>query len=289
MLRSMTAFARTDLRQEWGSLTWEIRSVNHRYLEPQFRLPESLKELEPELRELLRNSIKRGKLECSLKFQPEAQAASGALHLNLELAQDMNRVLNQINRLLDNPAHINAFDILQWPGVLQVEETDLEPVKEEALRLFEEALDRLIEIREREGQHLRPLIEDRLDQIVKIVAQVRDLLPEILQRQREAILARFEELQIELDPNRLEQEMVLLAQKADVAEELDRLDAHVKEVRATLNSRDAVGRRLDFLMQELNREANTLSSKSIVTETTRSAVDLKVLIEQMREQIQNIE
>lgn len=289
MLRSMTAFARTDLRQEWGSLTWEIRSVNHRYLEPQFRLPESLKELEPELRELLRNSIKRGKLECNLKFQPEAQAASGALHLNLELAQDMNRVLNQINRLLDNPAHINAFDILQWPGVLQVEETDLEPVKEEALRLFEEALDRLIEIREREGQHLRPLIEDRLDQIVKIVAQVRDLLPEILQRQREAILARFEELQIELDPNRLEQEMVLLAQKADVAEELDRLDAHVKEVRATLNSRDAVGRRLDFLMQELNREANTLSSKSIVTETTRSAVDLKVLIEQMREQIQNIE
>lgn len=289
MLRSMTAFARTDLRQEWGSLTWEIRSVNHRYLEPHFRLPDSLKELEPELREMLRNSIKRGKVECSLKYQPESRASGGSLQVNLDLAQDLNRALNQINRLLDNPAHINAFDILQWPGVLHVEETDLEPVKEEALRLFEEALTSLVEVREREGQYLRPLIEDRLDQIVEIVAQVREQLPEILQRQREAILARFEELQIELDPGRLEQEMVLLAQKADVAEELDRLDAHVKEVRSTLYSRDAIGRRLDFLMQELNREANTLSSKSIVTETTRCAVDLKVLIEQMREQIQNIE
>src|SRR5690606_3027165 len=288
MLRSMTAFARSDVRQEWGSLTWEIRTVNHRYLEPHFRLPDNLRDLESDLRELIRTYVKRGKIECSLRYQSETQSED-SLQINPALAQAVNRAINQINRMLDNPAHVNAFDILQWPGVLQAEETDLDPVKEEALRLFEDALTSLVETREREGQRLRPLLDDRLDRISLIVAKVREHMPDILQRQRESILARFEELRVELDPSRLEQEMVLLAQKADVAEELDRLDAHVKEVRAILNSHDAVGRRLDFLMQELNREANTLSSKSIVTETTRCAVELKVLIEQMREQIQNIE
>ncbi|WP_020406038.1 YicC/YloC family endoribonuclease [Hahella ganghwensis] len=288
MIRSMTAYARQDARGEWGTLTWELRSVNHRYLEPVFRIPEALRDIEPALRDSLRRYVQRGKLECQLKFQQESQS-TGSFSVNLDLANELNHAVNQINRLLDNPAHIDAFDFINWPGVMVTEETDLEPVKEEAISLFNQALGQLVTTREREGGRIHPMLDDRLDSIAEIVEKVREKLPHILERQNEALRSRFEELRLDIDPGRLEQEMVMLAQKADVAEELDRLEAHVHEVKEVLAKKEPVGRRLDFLMQELNREANTLSSKSLVTETTQFAVELKVLIEQMREQVQNIE
>ncbi|WP_431687078.1 YicC/YloC family endoribonuclease [Hahella sp. NBU794] len=288
MIRSMTAYARQESRGEWGVLTWEVRSVNHRYLEPMFRIPEVLREIEPALREAMRQYVQRGKLECQLKFQQESQATP-SYQVNLGLANELNQAVNQINRILDNPAHINAFDFLNWPGVLVSEETDLEPVREEAVSLFEQTLESLVKTREREGDRIRPMLEDRLTAITDIVGRVRQKMPIILERQNEALKARFEELELAVDSARLEQELVIVSQKADVAEELDRLDAHVHEVREVLGKKEPMGRRLDFLMQELNREANTLSSKSLVTETTQFSVELKVLIEQMREQVQNVE
>ncbi len=288
MIKSMTAYARKESRQPWGSLTWELRSVNHRYLEPVFRMPEAVREIEPQLRQLLGRFVSRGKLECWLHLQLDARATS-SIQVNMDVAENLNHVLNQINRVLDNPAHISAFEVLRWPGVMDAEEFDHEPVREEALSAFEEALEALVESREKEGERLKPLIEERVEGIRKIVSTVRDRLPQIIDRQNEALRARFEELDLDLDPGRLEQEMVMLAQKADVAEELDRLETHCAEVKDVLRRDEPVGRRLDFLMQELNREANTLGSKSLAAETSQLSVDLKVLVEQMREQVQNIE
>lgn len=288
MIKSMTAYARKESRQPWGSLTWELRSVNHRYLEPVFRMPEAVREIEPQLRQLLGRFVSRGKLECWLHLQLDARATS-SIQVNMDVAENLNHVLNQINRVLDNPAHISAFEVLRWPGVMDAEEFDHEPVREEALSAFEEALEALVESREKEGERLKPLIEERVEGIRKIVSTVRDRLPQIIDRQNEALRARFEDLDLDLDPGRLEQEMVMLAQKADVAEELDRLETHCAEVKDVLRRDEPVGRRLDFLMQELNREANTLGSKSLAAETSQLSVDLKVLVEQMREQVQNIE
>ncbi len=288
MIKSMTAYARRESRNEWGVVVWEIRSVNHRYLEPLFKLQDSFRETEPELRNCLYKHLARGKVECLLRVQLDSLSAP-ALKVNMELAASLNGVLHQINRLLDNPAHINAIEILKWPGVLETEEVDMDPVREEIISLFDETLADLVSTREKEGARLKPLIEDRLGAIQVIVNKVRDRLPQIIERQNEALRARFEELDLDLDGGRLEQELVVLAQKADVAEELDRLETHAREVRDVLDRHEPVGRRLDFLMQELNREANTLGSKSLVTETSQMAVELKVIIEQMREQIQNIE
>lgn len=288
MIQSMTAFAREASQGDWGTLTWEIRSVNHRYLEPHFKLPENLREIEPSLREGLRKHLNRGKVECALRWQPVEQSGQG-FDLNIELVKDINQAANQVNRILDNPAHLNALELLQWPGVMKTAQVDAAPLKKAALDAFDLALKNLVDTRTREGEQLKPLFDQRLDATSAIVTEVREKLPTILASQRENILARFEDAKLELDSGRVEQEMVMLAQKTDVAEELDRLDAHVKEVRSVLNKKGAIGRRLDFLMQELNREANTLSSKSIVTDTTKAAVELKVLIEQMREQVQNIE
>lgn len=288
MIKSMTAYARRESRNEWGTVTWEVRSVNHRYLEPVFKLPDNFRETEPELRNCLHQYLARGKVECQLRVQLENQAIP-AMKVNMELAASLNAVLNQINRVLDNPAHINAIEILKWPGVLEVEELDMEPIREEVVSLFGEVLADLLDSREKEGSRIKPMIEDRLLTIHGIVDKVRHRLPQIIDRQNEALRARFEELNLDLDSGRIEQELVVLAQKADVAEELDRLETHAREVRDAMERNEAVGRRLDFLMQELNREANTLGSKSLVTETSQLAVDLKVIIEQMREQIQNIE
>ncbi len=288
MIRSMTAFARKDIECDWGSLTWEIRSVNHRYLESHFKLPDGYRELETALRECQRKYLKRGKVETSLRVTMAA-GEDDSLEVNLALVTNLNQVANQINRILDNPAHISALDVMQWPGVLNSREMDSGAIKSTLLQSYEAAIKQLLEIRENEGRRLEPLLSDRLNQIDCIVLEVRGRLPAILNAQKEAIEARLSEIKDELEPARIEQEMVLLAQKSDVAEELDRLDAHTREVRQVLDRKEPVGRRLDFLMQELNREANTLASKSIVTETTRAAVDLKVIIEQMREQIQNIE
>lgn len=287
MIRSMTAFARTDSQSEWGVLTWEIRSVNHRYLEPVFRMPDMFRDIEPELREALREFVKRGKLECQLKFQAESKVAE--LTVDMNLAAELNNALHKINRLLDNPAHINAFDVLNWPGVLVSNEVDAAPLKQQVVQLFKSAMKDLMETRQREGERILPMLTGRLQRIDGIVKQVRAEMPQILTRYHENLRGRIEELQAEVDQQRLEQEIVILASKADVAEELDRLDAHVQEVSRVLGKRETVGRRLDFLMQELNREANTLSSKSVATDSTQFAVELKVLIEQLREQIQNIE
>jgi len=288
MIRSMTAFARKDARGDWGTLTCEIRTVNHRYLEPSFRLPEALRELENKFREELRKGLKRGKVDISMRLQ-SAENTVQSFEISDEMAQAVNNAANHINRMLDNPAHISALDILRWPGVLSVPEQDFSAAREAAVALFAEAVSELVGVREREGERLRPLFEDRLEAMSKLVASVRSRMPELLEAQERNLRDRFEKASVELDPDRVAQEMVLLAQKSDVAEELDRLDAHIGEVADALKRDDAVGRRLDFLMQELNREANTLSSKSIDADVTRAAVDLKVLIEQMREQVQNIE
>ncbi|AZT82693.1 YicC family protein [Marinobacter sp. NP-4(2019)] len=288
MIRSMTAFARQDAQGEWGTLTCEIRTVNHRYLEPSFRLPEALRELENAFREQLRQQLKRGKVDVSMRLQT-AESAGQGFEVCEEMAHAVNEAANHINRMLDNPAHINALDILRWPGVLSVKELDYGPAREAAGELFERTVAELVTVREREGERLRPLFEDRLKTMGEFVSEVRSLMPELLKSQERNLKERFEKARVELDPERIAQEMVMLAQKSDVAEELDRLEAHVTEVSETLQSDDAIGRRLDFLMQELNREANTLSSKSIDARVTRVAVDLKVLIEQMREQVQNLE
>ena len=288
MIRSMTAFARQETRGDWGVLTCEIRTVNHRYLEPSFRLPDCLRELENDFREQLRKQLKRGKVDVGLRLQASDQAEQ-RFTIDESLTQALNEAANRINRILDNPAHINALDVLRWPGVMATPEQDYTEAKAAAAMLFEQTVSQLVEAREREGTRLLAILEQRLDAIEAQVGQVRERMPQLLQAQELNLRERFEKAKVELEPERIAQEMVMLAQKSDVAEELDRLDAHVAEVRDTLASADAIGRRLDFLMQELNREANTLSSKSIDAGLTRAAVDLKVWIEQLREQVQNIE
>jgi uncharacterized protein (TIGR00255 family) len=289
MPRSMTGFARREAKLPWGTLVWEIRSVNHRYLEPSFRLPEDFREIEPHLRDAMRKALQRGKVEASLNLHWE-QEGENELGLNLTKVAQLTKAAQQINGLLgDVAAPVNALEILRWPGVIQKQELDRDAMHQAALELFDSALEGLIEHRSREGAELEQLILSRLDSVSTQVVKVRARMPEILAAQREKLQAKLSALQVELDPERLEQEIVLLAQKADVDEELDRLDTHVIEVKRSLKQTDSLGRRLDFLMQELNREANTLSSKSIVSDTTQAAVELKVLIEQMREQIQNIE
>ncbi|WP_417502337.1 YicC/YloC family endoribonuclease [Marinobacter sp.] len=288
MIKSMTAFARKDVQDNQVTLTCEIRTVNHRYLEPSFRLPDALRELENPFREELRKQLKRGKVDVSIRLQSAESGVSG-FEINEDVAHAVNEAANHVNRMLDNPAHINALDILRWPGVLSVPEQDYSSAREAGLSLFKQTVAELTVVREREGERLRPLFDERLAQMKALVATVREGMPGLLKAQEEHIRERFQKARVELDPERVAQEMIMLAQKCDVAEELDRLDAHINEVTDTLKRDEAIGRRLDFLMQELNREANTLSSKSIDAGVTRAAVDLKVLIEQVREQVQNIE
>lgn len=288
MIRSMTAFARQQAQAQWGVLTCELRTVNHRYLEFSFRLPEGLRELENGFREHLRKTLGRGKVDVSLRLQGTEESDTDLI-INDRLAESLNEAINHVNRMLDNPAHISALDVLRWPGILDREEQDLTPVMAAAEELFQRTVAELVEVRSREGERLRPLFDDRLTTMTGLVTRVRERMPTLIKAQEETLRERFRQASVELDSDRLSQEMVMLAQKSDVAEEMDRLEAHLSEVRETLQRNDAIGRRLDFLMQELNREANTLSSKSIDAEVTRIAVDMKVLIEQMREQVQNIE
>jgi len=287
MTRSMTAFTRQETQASWGSLVWEIRSVNHRYLEPHLRLPDSLRELEGNLREKLRKSLSRGKVECTLRFVPETQQQN--LSVDRDYAAQLIAAAEDVRRLMSDSQPLSPLEVLRWPGVLRESELDMAAVKLAARALFDQALTDLAQGRQREGADLALLVEQRLEAIDRVVVEVRNRLPQILQAQRDNLRTRLSELLTEIDETRIEQEIALLAQKADVDEELDRLSTHVQEVRRVLKQKDPIGRRLDFLMQELNREANTLSSKSIVTDTTQCAVELKVLIEQMREQIQNIE
>ncbi|GAB4347595.1 MAG: YicC family protein [Gammaproteobacteria bacterium] len=288
MIRSMTAFARQEFRADWGTLTWELRSVNHRYLEISPRLPDDFRVLEPEIRELVGARLSRGKIECNLRFQP-APGATPEVSIDMGLAHALVEANRQIEDLILNAARVNTMELLRWPGMLTLKGPDLEPVFDEAMRLLGSALDELVDTRRREGERIRTVITQRCAAMRTLVEEARTLLPEVIDRQRERLSERLAEIRDELKEERLEQEMVLFAQKIDVAEEIDRLETHVDEVERVIQSEEAVGRRLDFLMQELNREANTLGSKSAAIETTRIAVDLKVLIEQMREQVQNVE
>lgn len=284
---SMTAFARVSTEQPWGSLVCELRSVNHRYLELHFRLPETLRDSEMPIREQARKALQRGKIDVA--FHLHLNRTQQHLELNQSLLAEVIASTEQVAAMMANPAPINPAQILQWPGVMIESEVDADAIKHAALALFGRAVDELKSVRLREGDALKQLIMERLDAIAEQVTVVRGVMPEVMQMQRERLHNRFREASVELDNERVEAELVLLANRSDVAEELDRLEAHTKEVRHALNSKGAIGRRLDFLMQELNREANTLGSKSLVVETTKASVEIKVLIEQMREQIQNIE
>lgn len=288
MIRSMTAFSRKELKESWGNLSWEIRSVNHRYLEVSPRLPEQLRELENGVRETLRKRLSRGKLECTLKLKTE-HAVPTEIQVNEAYVRELLAAAHKIQGITGDSGTLSTTSLLGWPGVIEIPETDLSHIQKAAMDLLSSTLDEFIAHREREGAELKSLIEDRLDGVLQQVAIAKENLPEILKAQRERINSKLEEVAASPDQDRLEQEMVYIAQKADIDEELDRLNAHVEEVRRTLKKGGASGRRLDFLMQELNREANTLGSKSIHVITTQVAVELKVLIEQMREQIQNIE
>ena len=288
MVYSMTAFSRQQLEHEWGSLTWEIRSVNHRYLEPSIRLPENFRSLENPIRKQLRDKLYRGKIECLLRFRT-VEANQIDWQLNLDLISQLTKANLEINSNIGGDYKLSSLDILKWPGVISDQPIDEEIFNKEAMGLFEKALDDLMVFREREGASLRDAILKRIASIQRIIDSIQAKMPSIILKQKENLLNKLEDIKAEFEPTRLEQEITLLAQKADVDEELDRLNSHLQEAKRVLDSDGQIGRRLDFLMQELNREANTLSSKSIVVETTQSAVELKVLIEQMREQIQNIE
>ncbi|MBW2957600.1 YicC/YloC family endoribonuclease [Hafnia paralvei] len=287
MIRSMTAYARREIKGNWGSAAWELRSVNQRYLETYIRLPEQFRSLEPVVRERLRTRLTRGKIECNLRFELDPNAQSSMI-LNEKLAKQLVEAANWV-KMQSDEGEINPLEVLRWPGVMSAAEQDLDVISTELMAALELAIDDFIDAREREGNALKAMIEQRLEGVSAEVAKVRQQMPEILQWQRERLLSKLEEAQVQLENNRLEQELVLMAQRVDVAEELDRLEAHVKETYVILKKKEAVGRRLDFMMQEFNRESNTLASKSINADVTASAIELKVLIEQMREQIQNIE
>lgn len=283
----MTAYARFEIKGEWGTASWELRSVNQRYLETLPRLPEQFRGLEPAVRDRLRQRLTRGKVECQLRFEA-SETSQSALQLNRDLAEQLIESAQWIQQKTGD-GQINPVDILRWPGVISAGEQDLDSINQQLLSGLDKTLDLFIEAREREGQALKVLIEQRLHAVSAETAKVRARMPNILIWQRERLVNKLQEAEVQLDSNRLEQELVIMAQRIDVAEELDRLAAHIQETFAILNKDEAVGRRLDFMMQEFNRESNTLGSKSINSDITASAIELKVLIEQMREQIQNIE
>ncbi len=288
MIRSMTSFARCVSQGEWGSLQLELRSVNHRYLELNLRLPETIRVLEPKIRERISQRLGRGKVDCNIHFQPPVESA-GEMVINEALVKKLAHATREVDALIYNPSPVNSLDVMQWPGVMQPPALDEERVHSEALLLLDQAIEEMTQNRSREGEKLKAIILKRCDAADEVVKAVRARLPEVLAAVRNRLSERLADLRQELDENRLEQEMVIAAQKLDVDEEMDRLETHITEVRRVLDSDKPVGRRLDFLMQELNREANTLGSKSADTETTSASVELKVLIEQMREQVQNIE
>ena len=288
MLRSMTAFARTELQHDQAGVQWEIRSVNHRYLDVGVRLPEDLRRLEPKVRERVGTHLRRGKVDCTLRVLP-APAEAGGLSVDRDLAARVANGAREVAGLLPDPAPVSPVDILRWPGVVRAQTPDPELIERIVLDELDRALSDLVAMREREGARIDTMIRERLGDLEVETGRVREILPAIVQAYGERMRARIEELDAAVDEGRVEQELALLAQRMDVAEELDRLEAHADEIRTTIARPDPAGRRLDFLMQELNREANTLGSKSAAVATSRASIDLKVLIEQMREQIQNVE
>lgn len=287
MIYSMTAFARQSADSELGQLTIEIKSVNHRFSEVSLRIPEDLRYLEQKIRERINTAVNRGKVDCSLKFQ-SAQLQSNSLNLNTKLLEALTRAGREIESLTETRPPI-ALDFLKWPGVIEAPEQDADKIESWVLSTMDTALQELLQSRAREGEKLKHMLLERCTAMESQTALAVQRLPLALQSMRERLLEKLGDLRSQLDENRLEQEMVLFANKADVSEEMDRLGAHISEARRVLQQGSPAGRRLDFLMQEMNREANTLGSKSIDTELTKASIELKVLIEQMREQVQNIE
>ncbi|MDJ0926346.1 MAG: YicC/YloC family endoribonuclease [Gammaproteobacteria bacterium] len=288
MIHSMTGFARAETQHDRGQLRWELRSVNHRYLDMQFRLPEGFRSLEPEFRAVVAGQIKRGKVDATLNLEL-TRAGPAETRLNQDMAQRVIAYANSLGKELGSTAPLDPLALLRWPGVVEEQEPDLESLSAVALDALRESVIDLRAARAREGEKIHQLLEGRCAEILRLVGAVQARLPDVLSAIRDRLTEKVETLASQANPERLEQELVILAQKLDVSEELERLQAHVAEVRAALSQDEPVGRRLDFLMQELNREANTLASKSADAETTRYAVDLKVVIEQMREQVQNVE
>ncbi|MBT5862031.1 MAG: YicC family protein [Gammaproteobacteria bacterium] len=288
MLHSMTGFARESVETALGTLTWEIRAVNHRYLDVQFKLPEDLRPKEQDFRQQASAILGRGKVECSLYFR-RAMDQQTEMQIDTTLVELLGARIAELSATLPATAAVNPIEILRWPGVMKSPEIDAEPLFEYAGTLLDTALQSIAGMRLSEGSRIAEMLKSRVTEIEVIAKSVRKRMPEVLTASRVKQQERLNKLDVEADPVRLEVELALIAQKIDVDEELDRLESHLVEIRDALIDEKAVGRRLDFLMQELNREANTLGSKSADTETTKAAVDLKVLIEQMREQIQNVE
>lgn len=287
MIKSMTAFADGEIVVDNLTILCELRSVNHRYSDLSVKLPDRLRFVESDARRLIGEKLKRGKIECSLSYK--RQSGSQSFAVNEEMVQKLLDATQRIEALMQAPLGFSALDVLAFPGVQQDTETDREVLREHIIGLLESSITKMLETRAREGAQLAILINERCEKILQLVISARERLPVVLNLVRSKLLARIEEVIAQPDHDRLEQELVLLAQKLDVDEELDRLQTHVTEVQRALKQQEPIGRRLDFLMQEMNREANTLGSKSADREMTQISIDLKVLIEQMREQIQNIE
>lgn len=288
MIKSMTAFARCQKQGDWGSLVWEVRSVNSRYLDTFVRLPESLREIEMKVRDVVKTQLTRGKVECALRFHAGPGLVQ-TFNLNHGLIQQLKVASEEIGQAFAVRDTVSAFDVLRWPDVVMAGEADLSEVQKQAISLLSEALIELNMVRDREGQGIKTFMLERLTAMSHEVAKVEGRIEAIITTQKQRLIDKVSELKVEIDPNRLEQEMVFWAQKLDVNEELQRLHSHIKEVTSIVKKGGVVGRKLDFLMQELNREANTLGAKSSDVETTQVSVALKVLIEQVREQVQNLE
>ena len=289
MIRSMTGFARVERQYDFGRLSWEMRSVNHRYLDYSLRLPEEFRPMEADIRKCLGQYLSRGKIEASLRFFEAADATGSGLELNLALARELLDVHGEMARMAQSKKKPDISQMLKWPGLIEQKRPDPEPLQIAAMELLIEAAQELQTGRGREGKQMASAIRERLIGVTALTTNIRSWLPDIRMALKQRMQDRIADLPQPLDPGRIEQEVAILSQKIDVDEELDRLDAHVEEVYRVLELTEPVGRRLDFLMQEFNRESNTLSSKSVDQRTTQAAVDLKVLIEQMREQVQNVE
>lgn len=284
----MTAYATREVNGEWGSATWEVRSVNQRYLEVYVRLPEQFRNLYSVIRERMRSRVTRGKVEINLHLSLN-QGAQNSMILNKKLAKQLIEAANWVNTQSVEVGAVNPMEVLRWQGVISTREEALVTVSHELMVAMDDLLNNFIAARESEGAILKYLIEKRLDSVNAEVTKVRTHMPNIVQWQRERLITKLEDAQLHLENARIEQELLLMSQRIDIVEELDRLEAHVKETYNILNKKEPVGRRLDFMMQECNRESNTIASKSINIDITASAIEIKVLIEQMREQIQNIE
>jgi uncharacterized protein (TIGR00255 family) len=289
MIRSMTGFARIERQYAFGRLSWEMRSVNHRYLDINLRLPEEFRPLEADIRKSLGQYLSRGKIEANLRFFALPGSAGSGLELNLPMAAELLKLHGDMAELASIEQQPDIAEMLKWPGLIEEKRPDPAPLQAAAMELLAEAAQELQAGRGREGEQMANAIRERLKGVALLTEDVRSWLPDIRTGLKQRLLDRVADLALPLDPGRIEQEVAFLAQKIDVDEELDRLDAHVEEAHRVLDLTEPVGRRLDFLMQEFNRESNTLSSKSVDQRTTQAAVDLKVLIEQMREQVQNVE